>query len=345
MVITIKEEGMRFGARAGAIIYNEDKTKVLLENQDNERYMFPGGRIDVHEDSETAIVRELKEELNLETDLKLKNIVEMFLDSSKTKYHEIGFYYLSTIKESEVKNNFKSLDGDGIFEWTSVSDLENHKILAKPIKDKIVKNEINTLAPLVRHISVYALTVEEGTPLAKRVEDGRVLLPDEDEVADFLTIADDELNKHGLKKYEISNFSVEGKESRHNLGYWTDAEYIGIGAGAHSYIKTKDGTQPLNAGIRFAHPKDINAYIAGINCAGSFDNIPRAEMSVLSEKDIFNERIMLGLRTVRGVESELLAGRIPDELKCYFKEENGYISLTKSGMAVMNSILVRIMQF
>jgi len=77
MVITIKEEGMRFGARAGAIIYNEDKTKVLLENQDNERYMFPGGRIDVHEDSETAIVRELKEELNLETDLKLKYIVEI----------------------------------------------------------------------------------------------------------------------------------------------------------------------------------------------------------------------------------------------------------------------------
>jgi len=142
MVITIKEEGMRFGARAGAIIYNEDKTKVLLENQDNERYMFPGGRIDVHEDSEAAIVRELKEELNLETDLKLKNIVEMFLDSSKTKYHEIGFYYLSTIKENEVKNNFKSLDGNGIFEWISISDLENHKILAKPIKDKIVKNEI-----------------------------------------------------------------------------------------------------------------------------------------------------------------------------------------------------------
>jgi len=142
MVITIKEEGMRFGARAGAIIYNEDKTKVLLENQDNERYMFPGGRIDVHEDSEAAIVRELKEELNLETDLKLKNIVEMFLDSSKTKYHEIGFYYLSTIKENEVKNNFKSLDGAGIFEWISISDLENYKILSKPIKDKIVKNEI-----------------------------------------------------------------------------------------------------------------------------------------------------------------------------------------------------------
>lgn len=142
MVITIKEEGMRFGVRAGAIIYNEDKTKILMENQDNGRYIFPGGRIDIHEDSEDAIARELKEELDLEANLKLKYIVEMFLNSSNVKYHEIGFYYLSTINENEISNNFKSLDGDGVFEWIAISDLENYKILAKPIKDKIIKNEI-----------------------------------------------------------------------------------------------------------------------------------------------------------------------------------------------------------
>lgn len=142
MVITIKEEGTRFGSRVGAIIYNNDKTKVLLENQENGRYMFPGGRIDVHEDSGTAIVRELKEELNLETDLKLKYIVEMFLESPKTKYHEIGFYYLSMIDEDKIPNGFHSLDGDGIFEWIPIEELENHKILAKPIKNKVVNNEI-----------------------------------------------------------------------------------------------------------------------------------------------------------------------------------------------------------
>lgn len=142
MVITIKEEGSRFGARVGAIIYNEEKTKVLLENQDNGRYMFPGGRIDVHEDSNTAIVRELKEELNLETKPKLKYIVEMFLDSPKTKYHEIGLYYLLTISENKVANNFHSLDGDGIFEWVSISELKDYKVLAKPIKEKIVNNQI-----------------------------------------------------------------------------------------------------------------------------------------------------------------------------------------------------------
>lgn len=142
MVITIKEEGTRFGARAGAIIYNENKTKILLENQNNERYMFPGGRIDIHEDSGAAIVRELKEELNLEIDLKLKYIVEMFLDSSKTRYHEIGFYYLSIVNEDKITNGFHSLNDDGIFEWVPIKNLENYKILAKPIKNKVFNNEI-----------------------------------------------------------------------------------------------------------------------------------------------------------------------------------------------------------
>lgn len=144
MIITIKKEDMRFGVRVGAIIYNEDKSKILLENQDNERYMFPGGRIDVYEDSENAIVRELKEELNLNANLKLKYIVEMFLKSSKTKYHEIGFYYLTIIKEELIKNNFNSLDSNAVFEWVSIQELEKYNILAKPIKDKIINNEIST---------------------------------------------------------------------------------------------------------------------------------------------------------------------------------------------------------
>lgn len=143
MIITMTEEGSRFGGRVGAIIYNEDKTKILLENQKNKLYMFPGGRIDVHEDSQNAIERELKEELNIISDLELKYIVEMFLKSPRTKYHEIGFYFVTQIDENIIQNNFKSLDGDSYFKWISIDKLEEYNILAKPIKDKVFNREIN----------------------------------------------------------------------------------------------------------------------------------------------------------------------------------------------------------
>ena len=138
----MQEEGTRFGARVGAIIYNEDKTKILIENQHDKRYMFPGGRIDVHEDSKTSIERELIEELNLKTDLNLKYIVEMFIKSPKTKYHEIGFYFVTKINEKFIENNFKSLDGDSYFIWVSIKDLNKYNMLAKPIQDKVINNEI-----------------------------------------------------------------------------------------------------------------------------------------------------------------------------------------------------------
>ena len=142
MVITMQEEGTRFNVRVGAIIYNEDKTKILIENQHDKRYMFPGDRIDVHEDSKTSIERELIEELNLKTDLNLKYIVEMFIKSPKTKYHEIGFYFVTKINESLIENNFKSLDGDSYFIWISIKDLNKYNILAKPVEDKVINNEI-----------------------------------------------------------------------------------------------------------------------------------------------------------------------------------------------------------
>ena len=143
MIITMTEEGIRFGGRVGAIIFNENKTKILLENQNDKLYMFPGGRIDVHEDSQNAIERELKEELNITADLKLKYIVEMFLKSPRTKYHEIGFYFITQIDEKVIQSNFKSLDGDSNFVWVPIEKLEQYNVLAKPIKDKVFNHEIS----------------------------------------------------------------------------------------------------------------------------------------------------------------------------------------------------------
>ena len=86
------------------------------------------------------------------------------------------------------------------------------------------------------HISAYALTVEDGTPLGDRVARGEVLPLDSDNVADMYEAASDRLATAGYRQYEISNWARPGHESRHNQVYWTDEEYLGIGAGAHGYL-------------------------------------------------------------------------------------------------------------
>lgn len=142
MMISIKEDNTRFSARAGAIIYNEDRTKVLLENQDK-FYRFPGGRIDFGEDSKTAILRELKEELGIDLKLNLKYIAEMVLNISTIRYHEIGFYFMTFISEKMISNNFDSLDDDNHFEWVNVSELDKYDVVAKPIKEKVMNGFLN----------------------------------------------------------------------------------------------------------------------------------------------------------------------------------------------------------
>lgn len=208
---------------------------------------------------------------------------------------------------------------------------------------KLVKEEIEEIAPLVTHMSVYQLTLEEGTPLKKRADEGRVWLPSDDETAEFEDIAVATLAKLGFSRYEISNFAREGFYSRHNMGYWTREEYIGLGAGSHSMLKTDKNSRALKNEIRFANPKDINAYIGGVNCSDSFESIPRVEISVLNETDILNEQIMLGLRTSQGVDKRLLQNKIPPELSTFFVDKGDNIALNDRGMEVMNGILLRIL--
>jgi len=84
----------------------------------------------------------VKEELNLKAKLRLKYVAEMFLKIPNGKYHEIGFYYLTSINESEIPNNFKSIDSNGTFEWIPISNLNDYNILARPIKKIIINKEI-----------------------------------------------------------------------------------------------------------------------------------------------------------------------------------------------------------
>ena len=204
---------------------------------------------------------------------------------------------------------------------------------------QLVRDEVREVGGLAPHVSVYELTLEEGTPLAVAAEEGRVWLPDDDEIADYMETATDALAESGLERYEVSNFARRGFECRHNLGYWTREEYLGLGAGAHSLVKTAREGAPLAAEIRFASPKDLNAYIGGVNCVESFDDVPRVEMSVLSPADVRTELVMLGLRTREGVDESLLKDRDLSRVESFLEREGGRVRLTRRGVAVMNSVL------
>lgn len=101
------------------------------------------------------------------------------------------------------------------------------------------------------HISAYLLKIEEGTPFFDRREG--LCLPDEDQAADMYLAAVKELEGLGWRQYEISNFALPGRESRHNLKYWNAEPYLGLGPAAHSFLQ----------GIRFYYPRDVRAYLAG----------------------------------------------------------------------------------
>ncbi len=150
MPITIIEKNKRFACRAGIIIFNEKKDKVLIEDQ-GDFCRLPGGRIEFFEDSETTITRELKEELNIKLDIALKYISEMIIKQGDIKYHEIGFYYLTETNEKSITDNQKSLDNDSYFKWIDISKLNKYNIIEKPIIDKILKNIKNKDIEIIKY--------------------------------------------------------------------------------------------------------------------------------------------------------------------------------------------------
>lgn len=143
------------------------------------------------------------------------------------------------------------------------------------------------LALSPEHISFYALTLEEGTPLYEAVERGRVSVAEDDELADRYLWAVERLAEAGYQQYEVSNFSKPGYPSRHNLKYWRGEEYVGFGPGAHSDF----------GGCRYSYLPDLEGYIDGMTSGKPIV----AEYEQIPEKERAREYLMLRLRTVEGV--------------------------------------------
>lgn len=156
------------------------------------------------------------------------------------------------------------------------------------IKPKGTIETIGTIAPIetishITHISAYSLTVEPGTALAVQVGQGRVVLPDEDEVVRQYHLLHDAFEASGFVQYEVSNYARPGFESRHNSRYWNRTPYLGLGPAAHSF----DGR------CRRWNVSNVADYVSDPAGSFSFEN--------LTDVDAYNELLMTSLRTVKGL--------------------------------------------
>lgn len=189
------------------------------------------------------------------------------------------------------------------------------------------------------HVSTYELTIEQGTPFFRLFSRKRFPLPASDLVALAMETIDRKLAAAGFDHYEVSNFARSGFESYHNIGYWTMRDYMGLGAGAHSFVK-----RSLN-GVRSCNIASIKSYT---------DKVPEAEAwsEELSTSTLQYEFMMVGLRQKRGVCRTMfnsLFGRDPlnvfNDAIDFFRSQNllwyddRNIAATSQGLMILDSVL------
>lgn len=175
------------------------------------------------------------------------------------------------------------------------------------------------------HLSFYGLTIEEGTAFHRDMERGRMTVPDGDAMADLYEMGRERLKGAGYVQYEVSNFARPGHECRHNLGYWTDREWLGLGPGAHSYLD----------GDRFSNVESLGEYHRLVE-----DGLaPIVEREKGTPDLRVREAVAFGLRTVEGVHLAILKSRYHLDPVARFR---GPIErLTRDGCLVLDSDVLR----
>jgi len=152
-------------------------------------------------------------------------------------------------------------------------------------------NKAISISP--NHISTYMLTMEPGTAFGKRSKKGEVFITDDDSFVSLYEASQGILSEAGFHQYEVSNFSELGKECRHNLWYWSHGEYIGLGAGAHSYMRSSD----QRYGLRWSNIPSPSHYVSRIKEHGQ----AAQRFDPLDEEKALLEYVSLGLRLKRGI--------------------------------------------
>ncbi len=196
-------------------------------------------------------------------------------------------------------------------------------------------SEIVNLQP--DHVSCYSLQLEEGTPLTRAVDQGKLAACPEELELEMYRIVIEILGTAGYEHYEISNFARPGYRCRHNLLYWHKQEYLGLGPAAHSHLNQS----------RWGNVEDIDQYVSLLQAGQR----PTEEIQSLSEREQMEETVFLGLRLIQGVNladfcqrfgigmTEVFARQVRElEKKGLVELVDGYLRLTGKGLPLANQV-------
>ena len=209
-----------------------------------------------------------------------------------------------------------------------------------------------------KHLSLYALTPEEGTPLHQWLKDGSVPQPDSDLAADMYQCAREYLAEAGFHHYEISNWSLPGCQAIHNLGYWRNLPYLGVGPGAHSRL----------GAYRFWDIASPRSYLNKVtqwqkSQQDPFDRLDETALQSASPVESWehispeidcSEMMILGLRLLDGMDLGVASAQVGEDLEAIYKTEiddltglgllertNGVLRLTSGAYLIANQVFTR----
>lgn len=206
---------------------------------------------------------------------------------------------------------------------------QDMKILAQSVA--------KALAIPIKHISVYGLQLEDGTAFQHMENMGKLHLPDGELVEEMHDYIVARLPQAGYQRYEISNYALPGYESKHNLSYWQDVDYLGLGSGAHSYWQ----------GMRYENPREIDDYIEALNDG----KLPASIEERVDKKAHMEEFCFLGLRTAKGIAADEFQSKFAVDLSLVYgaaidkliaqnllRHTDKGIALTAQGMKYGNQV-------
>jgi oxygen-independent coproporphyrinogen-3 oxidase len=196
------------------------------------------------------------------------------------------------------------------------------------------------------HVSAYSLTYEPGTALTARMRAGKVSAADEEDEKEMYETAIAMLGDAGYRHYEISNFARPGRESRHNLAYWTWRDYLGAGAGAHGFSRLGSGCGPW--GERYANRRLPADYMSAGEGAWA------ESRELIGRSAAMSEFVMLGLRLIDGFSLSAFRATFDCDVSSAFEEyralrdrgflaqANGHLKLTREGLLLADSVISRL---